>query len=46
MQRLVDKGLLVHTQGENPKLSEAGVLLRQLLVLSRHIVDTPAQSGA
>ena len=42
MQRLIDKGLLVHTQGENPRLSEAGELLRQLLVLSRHIVEPTA----
>jgi hypothetical protein len=39
LQKLVDKGLLVHAQGKHPRLSEAGELTRRLLVLSRHIVE-------
>ncbi len=39
LQRLVDKGLLIHEQGEAPRLSEAGELIRQLAVLSNHIVE-------
>jgi hypothetical protein len=39
LQKLIDKGLLLHEQGHPPRLSEAGRLLRRLLVLSRHIVE-------
>ena len=38
LQRLVDKGLVSHVEGENPRLSEAGRLVRELLILSKHIV--------
>lgn len=40
MQKLIDKGLLIHELNQAPRLSEAGVLLRRLLVLSRHIVES------
>jgi hypothetical protein len=39
LQKLIDKGLLIHVQGKSPKLSEAGELTRRLLILSRHIVE-------
>ncbi len=39
LQRLIDKGLLIHEQGEAPRLSEAGELIRQLAVISNHIVE-------
>jgi hypothetical protein len=39
LQKLIDKGLLIHVTGESPRLSEAGELTRRLLVLSRHIVE-------
>lgn len=41
LQKLLEKGLLEHTYGESPVLSEAGHLVRQLLYLSRHV---PADS--
>ena len=43
MQRLIDKGLLLKKDGEAPKLSEAGELVRRLMVISKHVVipDTP-----
>lgn len=39
-QKLVDKGLVTHVEGEDPELSEAGKLVRQLLVLSNHVLPT------
>jgi hypothetical protein len=39
LQRLIEKGLLIHEIGAPPRLSEAGELARRMLVLSRHIVD-------
>ena len=41
LMKLIDKGLVEHTYGENPKLSEAGRLTRHLLVLSHHIPLDP-----
>lgn len=38
---LLEKGLLTHTYGQPPELSEAGRLVRQLLVESQHIVPPP-----
>lgn len=38
LQKLIDKGLLEHTDGESPRLSKAGWLMRQLLIHSGHIV--------
>lgn len=40
MQRLIQKGLLIHEAGSPPRLSEAGELTRKLLVVSRHVVES------
>lgn len=39
LQRLIQRGLVVHEPGEAPRLSEAGEHVRKLLVLSKHIVE-------
>lgn len=42
MKRLMDKGLLIHERdGEQPKLTQAGKLVRILLHMSGHIVAPP-----
>ncbi len=41
LQRLFNKGLLEGVAGQRPHLSEAGKLLRQLLVCSKHIEPNP-----
>lgn len=41
LQRLFNKGLLEAVAGQRPRLSEAGKLLRQLLVYSKHIEPNP-----
>jgi hypothetical protein len=43
--KLIEKGLLEHTYGQSPTLSEAGHLVRQLLFLSRHIPGDPAATA-
>jgi hypothetical protein len=42
LQRLIEKGLLIHEIGAPPWLSEAGELVRRMLILSRHIVERSA----
>lgn len=37
LQRLIDKGLVEHEEGQSPKLSEAGMLMRHMLILSGHL---------
>ncbi len=44
IQRLIEKGLLIHEVGSPPRLSEAGELVRRMLIVSRHICD--AGNGA
>ena len=39
LQRLIEKGLLIHEVGQPPRLSAAGEHARAMLVISRHIVD-------
>jgi hypothetical protein len=46
LHRLLGKGMLTHVYGQSPSLSEAGKLVRQLMILSRHVLPDAAAKAA